>query len=314
MLDVRCPGPDYSPLENRYKGKVYRSETMEKFVWKTTLAYDGSDFRGWQIQPGEPTIQGLLSDAIAAVTGERVLPQGAGRTDAGVHALGQVASFSIEAPIPPENLQRALNRVLPASVRILTAEHAPPGFHARHSTVGKIYRYRVFSGATCSPFLARYVTQARWLLDLDAMQEAAQIVLGKHDFTSFAAYDPDRAIRVVGSSGRASSGSNVRRIESSHWSREVAGSAGWQGSGGSATVGSGIDENDSFFTYVVRGDGFLHHMVRNLVGTFFEVGRGRLKPSDVRRILAERNRALAGPTAPASGLCLMQVLYGEPEL
>ena len=193
---------------------------MEKTVWKLTLAYDGTDFHGWQVQrdaaaqetapdtasaglltatiQGTPTatIQGTLSRAIAAVTGEHVLPQGSGRTDAGVHAAAQVASFPLTANIPAGNLQRALNRVLPPSIRILAVEPAAPDFHARHSARGKIYRYRIFEGGVCSPFFARYVACSRWRLDLGAMQRAAEMILGEHDFSSFAAHDPDRATRL----------------------------------------------------------------------------------------------------------------------
>ena len=165
-------------------------------VWKLILSYDGTDFHGWQIQPGLPTIQGLLADAVASVTGEQVLPQGSGRTDAGVHAWGQVASFSLRAAIPADNLQRALNRILPAAIRVLSAEHAAEDFHARHSAVGKVYQYRIFRGGICSPFMARYVSVCRWPLDLEAMQAAADAILGEHDFTSFAASDPDRTARL----------------------------------------------------------------------------------------------------------------------
>ena len=166
-------------------------------VWKLILSYDGTDFHGWQVQPGRPTLQGTLAEAIASVTGEQVLPQGSGRTDAGVHAWGQVASFSLRAAIPAENLQRALNRILPAAIRILSAEHAAEDFHARHSAVGKVYQYRIFRGGICSPFMARYVSVCRWPLDLEAMQSAADMILGEHDFTSFAAFDPDRTARLA---------------------------------------------------------------------------------------------------------------------
>src|SRR5580700_4890394 len=125
-------------------------------TWKLTLAYDGTDFYGWQVQPGRPTIQGELQAALGRVTGEAPLPQGSGRTDAGVHALAQVASFQLFAPIPPDNLLRALNRTLPSSIRISEARTAPSSFHARHSAIAKTYEYRIYRGADCSPFLARY--------------------------------------------------------------------------------------------------------------------------------------------------------------
>ncbi len=307
-------------------------KSMREIVWKLTLAYDGTMFHGWQIQPGAATIQGTLGDAIAAVTGERVLPQGAGRTDAGVHAVGQVASFPLAAPIPAENFQSALNRVLPSAIRILTAEPALPDFHARHSSVGKIYRYRVFRGRTCSPFLAPYVASSRWQLDLQAMQQAAQHILGEHDFTSFAASDPDRTARLAGETHSeaavdADAPSNIRRVDYSQWEcaslhstlpgtldeLNITSETSFKNRVGEFSEDrSVLDDRESaprIFTYTIRGNGFLHHMVRNLVGTFLEIGRGRIAASDIPQILAGRNRALAGPTAAAGGLCLMKVLY-----
>ena len=272
--------------------------------WKLTLAYDGTDLHGWQIQPGLSTVQGLLSAAIASITGEPVLPQGSGRTDAGVHALGQTTSFALRAPIPAQNLQRALNRILPAAIRVLAAETVPPEFHARHSAVEKTYQYRIFSthgGEVCPPFLARFVHACPWPLDVDAMHQAAQIVLGEHDFTSFAAADPDRSARDADRSatpaldGPLRSG-NTRTIFESGWTR--------------STTDAGIAADSvPLLCYTVRGNGFLHHMVRNLVGTFLEVGRGRLAPEAIARILAARDRSQAGPTAPASGLFLVRVGY-----
>ncbi|MGH9617491.1 MAG: tRNA pseudouridine synthase A [Acidobacteriaceae bacterium] len=324
----------YSANEDEYIAAQYGKGGMttidsgpESTVWKLTLAYDGTEFHGWQVQPGRATVQGALSDAVASVTGERVMPQGSGRTDAGVHAWGQVASFSLRAAIPAENFQRALNRILPAAVRVRSAEHASPDFHARHSAIGKVYQYRIFHGRVCSPFLARYVTRCRWPLDLDAMRQSAIAILGEHDFTSFAASDPDRAARAgreieyIADARESGLRSNVRRIDLSEWSREVLPhpspglfaamasrsevefrDATGQGREGEADAGE-------IFTYTVRGNGFLHHMVRNLVGTFVEVGRGRMAASEIQRILDGRSRALAGPTAAANGLCLMKVLY-----
>src|SRR5580692_2632117 len=140
--------------------------------WKLTLAYDGTNYKGWQVQPGELTVQGELQAALGRVTGERPLPQGSGRTDAGVHALGQVASFDLQAPIPPENLQRALNRTLPHAIRILTSRTERSTFHARHSVVAKTYEYRILREAICPPVLARYVYDCAWPLDLEKLQES----------------------------------------------------------------------------------------------------------------------------------------------
>src|ERR1700723_3669584 len=191
---------------------------MQTNQWKLVLAYDGSEFHGWQVQPGHPTIQGVLRDALARITGEEVLPQGAGRTDAGVHALGQVASFVLAAPIPEANLARALNRTLPASIRVLSATRETSDFHARHSAVAKTYEYRIFRGEICPPWLARYVYGLNARLEVEAMQRAASLVCGEHDFTSFAATDPDRLER---DSDSTSEGSNVRCLHASEWVQDA---------------------------------------------------------------------------------------------
>jgi len=260
--------------------------------WKLELAYDGTDFHGWQIQPDHPTVQGELADAIERVTGEKILPQGSGRTDAGVHARAQVASFVLSAPIPPENLRRALNRTLPAAIRVLEAEHAGPEFHARHSVVAKTYEYRIYRGEICPPWVARYAYALNWPLEVGKMKQGAAMVIGEHDFTSFAASDPDLSIRDL--SARESEAEteiegktgNVRTIYSSGWS-----------------------EVGEMLVYRVRGNGFLHHMVRNLVGTFLDAGRGQIEPEEIRGILDERSRSAAGATAPARGLFLDRVEY-----
>lgn len=256
--------------------------------WKITLAYDGTDFHGWQVQPGLPTIQGLLADAIERITGERVLPQGSGRTDAGVHALAQVASFPLTAPIPPENLRKALNRTLPAAIRILQAETAPPDFHARHSAQSKWYEYRIFRAEMCVPWQARYVYALRWPLDLEVLRLAARVFLGEHDFSSFAASDPDASERAAEADAGDGPGreANLREIYASEWTPE-----------------------DDLLIYRVHGNGFLHHMVRNLVGTMIEAGRGQIRAEDLPGILAARDRSAAGPTAPARGLFLHRVIY-----
>jgi tRNA pseudouridine38-40 synthase len=270
--------------------------------WKLTLAYDGTDFRGWQVQPGERTIQGELQAALGRVTGEAPLPQGSGRTDAGVHALGQVASVALEAPIPAANLKRALNRTLPEAIRVLDARVVPEGFHARHSAVAKMYEYRVFleragtdeDAVECSPFLARYVYACSWPLSPAALNEAAAQFVGEHDFTSFAAVDPDLAARSREDS-EDDEESAVRKIFSSGWERrEVDGAR--------------------LLIYRVRGSGFLHHMVRNLVGTMIDVGRGYRPAEEIAGMLAARDRSVAGPTAPARGLFLHSVEYGGADL
>ncbi len=260
---------------------------------KITLAYDGSEFHGWQVQPGLPTVQGTLADCLKRLTGEDVLPQGSGRTDAGVHALAQVASVQLQSPIPERNLVIALNDMLPASVRVNSVEVVPDDFHARHSAKAKTYRYRIYRADICPPFLARYVYHDPYPIDEEALMRSSDQVVGKHDFTSFAASDPDRAARIAEAAeeekdeaSRLGSMSNVRTIHSSLWAR-----------------------SREELIYTVRGDGFLHHMVRNLVGTFVLVGKGSLQIGDVPTILEARNRSAAGPTAAACGLYLVSVEY-----
>jgi tRNA pseudouridine38-40 synthase len=268
-------------------------------TWKLTLAYEGTDFHGWQIQPGELTIQGELQSALGRIVGESPLPQGSGRTDAGVHALAQVASFVLQARIPPANLVRALNRTLPGSIRILAAEIVPASFHARHSAIAKTYEYRVLPiepafHQICPPFLARYVYPYSWRVDLDGLNAVAAAFLGEHDFRSFAASDPDLATRTHDSSEdtaiQTQPRTAIRTIHSSEWQEHV---------------------SDGFhlLVYRVRGNGFLHHMVRNLVGTMLDVARGYMSLDDIPAILAAHDRSLAGPTAPARGLFLHSVEY-----
>jgi tRNA pseudouridine38-40 synthase len=258
-------------------GQEDSNKIMRNF--KLVMSYDGTDFCGWQVQPDAVTIQGTLATVIGRLTGENVLPQGSGRTDTGVHALGQVASFCTLSPIPPQKLLVALNDLLPASIRVLEATEVPAEFHARKSARAKTYRYRIFRGDICPPFLARYVWHYPYPLNEEAMADSAKWVTGEHDFTSFAAVDPER--------GRdPAETSNVRTIFSSIWNRTA-------------------DE----FVYTVNGSGFLHHMVRNLVGTFILIGKGSLKPKDLMHVLEARTRAAAGATAPASGLYLVSVEY-----
>ena len=272
--------------------------------WKVVLSYDGTDYRGWQIQPGQPTIQGELQAALGRVVGEFPLPQGSGRTDAGVHALAQVASFALNAPIPPDSLRRALNRTLPAAIRILEAKIVPKDFHARHSTIAKTYEYRVYlerpphsidQAIECPPFLARYVYAYPWPLDFEALQASARQFLGTHDFLSFAATDSDVAARSgpnpkFSDTDEQGEPGAIRTIFGSFWEQHP------------------ID-GSVLFIYRVRGSGFLHHMVRNLVGTMLDVGRGYRSADEIPGMLAARARAAAGPTAPAMGLFLHSVEY-----
>lgn len=276
-------------------------------TWKLTLAYDGTGFSGWQTQPGEPTIQGELQAALGRVTGESPLPQGSGRTDAGVHALGQVASFELHANIPPDNLQRALNRTLPPAIRIIESRTVASAFHARHSAVAKTYEYRVFREPICPPFLAHYVHACAWPMDFQLLQRSAGLFEGIHDFLSFAATDPDQATRALPAGatldedrdpasalgpGPIGKQGSIRTILSSRWEQRQF-------------------EEGSLLVYRVRGNGFLHHMVRNMVGTMLDVGRGHLEIEKLPEILAARSRSAAGPTAPAKGLFLHSVEYPD---
>ena len=257
---------------------------------KLTLAYDGTEFHGWQVQPRGPTIQATLMEAVEQVTGARVAVDASGRTDAGVHALGQVASFHTESTIPVASLARALNRQIPPSIRVLEAEEAPPGFHARFQARAKTYRYRLYCGEVCPPHLWRYVHHCRYpgrhpsrhSLDEAAMTAAAPLFEGTHDFTSMAS-SQGRGRRTA---DEISEGSRTRTIYLSRLARE-----------GEELV------------YTVRGSGFLHHMVRNMVGTLLEVGRSRLSAEQIPEILAARRRTKAGPTLPGKGLCLVSVEY-----
>ena len=273
--------------------------------WKLIVSYDGADYKGWQVQPGQVTIQGELREALGRVTGESPLPQGSGRTDAGVHALAQVASFELHAAIPEDNLLRALNRTLPESIRVVSAERVDADFHARHSTVVKTYEYRVFAECVpgeprriCTPFLSRYVLPYPWPLSLDALNEAAQGFIGTHDFLSFAATDPDETTReqmergVIEDEDGEPVKNAIRTVFGSAWHEE--------------RTTDGV-----LLIYRVRGSGFLHHMVRNMVGTMLDVGRGYTAASAIAGMIAARARSAAGPTAPARGLFLHSVEYPE---
>ncbi len=236
---------------------------------KITLAYDGGGFHGWQVQPDLPTIQGTLEEILSDMEGAPVQVAGSGRTDAGVHALAQVAAFSIANPIPLANLQKAVNRLLPPAIRVLSVEEVDAEFHPRFQAKGKTYEYRMARGKVCSPFEWPYAHHYPYPLDEDRMMQLARMFMGAHDFTAFAAADD----------GDAEGKSKVRTIFSSELKRE-----------GERLI------------YRVRGSGFLKHMVRNLVGTLIEAGKGNISELDA---LPERS----GPTAPAKGLFLVSVEY-----
>jgi len=242
--------------------------------WRLLLEYDGTDFAGWQLQPGARTVQGVLEAAFARITGRRVVVYGAGRTDAGVHAAGQVANARAETRLEPRVLQRALNASLPRDVAVRSLDPEADAFDARRDARSKLYLYRVWNAATRSPLHERWSHPVPVPLELGAMRAAAASLLGRHDFASF---------RAAGADGRTS----VRTLTR----LGVAGEPGGE------------------LRFEVEGEAFLRHMVRNLVGTLLEVGRGRRPAGWPAEVLAARDRRLAGPTAPARGLTLIRVDY-----
>lgn len=245
-------------------------------TFKLTIAYDGSAYVGWQRQPTGPSVQSLLETACGELAGVGVTVRGAGRTDAGVHARGQVASVAIDRAIDGATFARALNWRLPATVRVLEAVEVPDEFDPRFDARRKVYRYRILNADVLSPFERAYVWHVPSPdLAVEPMAEAAQLVCGTHDFAAFQG------------KGAATHGTD-RTIFASHVSRDPVG---------------------NIITYDVSGDGFLRHMVRNLVGSLVEVGRGRRRAAWIADLLASRNRTQAGPTAPPQGLFLMAVEY-----
>ena len=275
--------------------------------WKTILTYDGTPYNGWQIQPNLPTVQGTLAQAIHRVTGESVLPQGSGRTDTGVHALGQVATFTLTVSIPATNLHRALNRALPASIRILSVEPVPDGFHARHSARRKTYEYRILpNDQICSPMRAPFVWACRLPLNLALLQQAAAHIIGTHDFTSFAACDPDLTTRNAQAPTQSPEVDPQIEPKPNSQSVELQSPKVIPTDNARTIYYSNWHQLEDLLIYRVTGSGFLHHMVRNLVGTFVAP---TFTPDQIPPSLAARNRSAAGPTAPARGLFLVEVEY-----
>ncbi|MEQ1472794.1 MAG: tRNA pseudouridine(38-40) synthase TruA [Candidatus Acidiferrum sp.] len=250
--------------------------------FKLTIAYDGTDFHGWQVQTNKPTIQGEISNVLSRLTQERVAVYGAGRTDAGVHALGQVASFKTLSSLAANEFQRALNALLPPTIRIVSAEEVGPTFHARWSARGKTYRYRIYRGKVVPPMVWRYVLHYPFPLNEDAMRDAAVRFAGVHDFASFAA--------STGSEEDDQERSTEREIFSAELMR------------------SGDDEE---LIFTVSGRSFLRYMVRKMVGTLLDIGRGKLAPDDIERLFALKDRSKSGPTVPAQGLVMVAVVHEE---
>ena len=246
---------------------------------KIQLSYDGTDYHGWQVQPGLRTIQGALEQVISEIEGQPVQVAASGRTDAGVHALAQVAAFTIENPIPVENLARAMNRLLARDIRVLKVEEAHPDFHPRFHAKAKTYEYRMLRSEICSPFERRYVYHHPYPLHVEEMIAAAPLLEGEHDFTAFAATD-DR--------DELPGNSKVRTIFCSRLAQE-----------GDRLI------------YRVTGSGFLKHMVRNIVGVLLETGKGNVDRAGILTRLEPGCGIPPSPTAPARGLYLISVEYHE---
>ncbi len=238
---------------------------------RLVLEYDGSGFSGWQFQPGLRTVQGELRAALKRLLGRPVLPAGAGRTDAGVHAEGQIASFKTTSPLPTERILRSLNGLTGADLVVLSVEEAPPEFHARFSAIERHYRYRFLDGPS-----ALHRLRAWWprrALRTAPMEAASRHLRGEHPFDAFAAAE-------------ARGGPKICHVLSTSWERWE---RGWE--------------------FHIAADRFLHHMVRNIVGTLVEIGAGKRRPEAIPELIARRDRSRAGPTAPACGLTLLRVSY-----
>ena len=311
-------------------------------TFKIILAYDGTPFVGWQRQASGTSVQGLLEDALRELDERDVAVTGAGRTDAGVHALGQVAGFSLERAIAPDALVRAINARLPGAVRVLSAVEASPTFHARFEARTKIYCYRIWNGDVMSPFERAYAWHVPGSIALEPMRAAARVLEGRHDFAAFQAAGSETltTTRVVFSSrivaglkpcatavdqrgaglppsheasasAEASADSSVAFGEAESANRRslagatsAAAALGWLGGDGQTCAGRLI-------VYEIAGSGFLRHMVRNIVGTLVEIGCGRRPVEWVSEVLASRDRARAGRTAPPEGLVLVAVEYAS---
>lgn len=242
---------------------------------RCVVEYDGTDFYGFQRQPEHETIQGCLERALSSLTGDAVTVTGAGRTDAGVHAAGQVVNFFTDSRIPVERWPQALNSRLPDGIIVKQADEVPSDFHARKSATAKTYRYMIWNAAFPSVFWQRFAHHVAAPLDVPAMQAAAEHIVGRRDFASF---------RAAGSTPVRSTVRHLFALE--------------------------VRQDGARIDITAKADGFLYHMMRNIVGTLLVVGQGKQSPDWVQDVLAARRRELAGPTAPARGLCLMQVEYG----
>ncbi len=240
---------------------------------KLTLEYDGTAYHGWQVQPGLPTIQGALEEIVKRISGEEVRVIGAGRTDAGVHALGQVANFRASKDLALDTWRRALNGLLPSDIVVRGVEPVPDEFEARRSATYKTYRYSIWNAPFPSALERHCALHIPDPLDVASMAEGATSLIGEHDFSAFRAADdsPPRP---------------VRRVVEARFAQEA-----------------------NRLHFIITGNGFLKHMIRIIMGTLLDVGRGKLSPEDLERILHSKDRQRAARTAPPHGLCLMEVMY-----
>jgi tRNA pseudouridine38-40 synthase len=239
--------------------------------YRMTLCYDGTDYKGWQRQPRERTIQGTLENALFKITGQLVTVYGAGRTDAGVHAEGQVANFRVATHLGMDDLFCAMNALLPDDLKVISLRKVPADFHARRSARSKTYRYRILQASQVSPFLVRYVLHWPHRLDIRAMRKAAALFVREADFSAFSSNRELHPVRKV--------------------------------------VLSDIRKKGDEIVFTIRAGGFLRYMVRTIVGTLLEVGRGKIPPDRIEALFRERSRSLSSPTVPARGLCLVKVDY-----
>jgi len=242
--------------------------------FKLVIEYDGEDYHGWQLQPDVPTIQGVLEEAIERVIGMKTRVHASGRTDAGVHALGQVVHFKAETDILPEQLKARLNETLPEDIRVLSAKEMPLSFHSRYDASGKVYRYAILNCRIAGRYRARSVHVFSPKIDTKRMEEAASYLLGKHDFSSFGV-NPGREVE--------NPTRTIKRLE--------------------------LTRQGHYIFIEVEADGFLYKMVRSIVGTLLKAGVGKIEPEEMPAILESRDRCRAGATAPPQGLCLLEVKY-----
>ncbi|MCH9654783.1 MAG: tRNA pseudouridine(38-40) synthase TruA [Planctomycetes bacterium] len=261
---------------------------------KLTLAYDGSEYAGWQVQPNGLSVQACVESAIEQLTQQKSSVLVAGRTDAGVHAVGQVANFQTTSSIPCNNIQSGLQHFLPDSISVREVSEVDASFHATYSAVQKRYRYVIHNMPVGYPFLKRYVSEFSRPLDEKQMHTAGQFLLGKHDFRCFESHYPNKATSV-----RTVKELTVQRA--SVWPVWSAGPL--------AAMPDSNSSSSEFITVDIVADGFLYNMVRTIVGTLIDVGVGRWSPGDVQKILTSMDRSQAGATAPACGLYLIQVDY-----